>query len=77
MKKIAIEINDLLSKDTLDNSDLVYLGYLSECLYSKAVNQYVKSNLTENSNEVDISYLLEEYGDLVSEGHLFDCNSIF
>lgn len=77
MKNIATEINNLLSKDILDNSDLVYLGYLSECLYSKAVNQYVESNLTENSNEADISYLLEEYGDLVSEGHLFDCNSIF
>ena len=77
MKKIATEINNLLSKGALDDSDLVYLGYLSECLYSKAVNQYVKNNLTEDSKEEDVSYLLQEYGDLVGEGHLFDCNTIF
>ena len=63
MKKIATEINDLLSKGALDDSDLVYLGYLSECLYSKAVNQYVKNNAALCKSPVAAQPL---HGDLFS-----------
>ena len=72
---IAIEIGVL--QKAPEDIDNLFRRCIAGFLYSKAVNQYVKNNLTEDSKEEDVSYLLQEYGDLVGEGHLFDCNTIF
>ena len=77
MNKILIEIKGILSKNKLEYNDLIYIGYLSDCLKGEAGTQYIQNNLEKDYNEEDIYFLREEYEDMVCNEHLNDCNIIF
>ena len=77
MNKILIEIKEILSKNKLENNDLIYIGYLSDCLKGEAVIQYIQNNLEKDYDEEDVCFLREEYEDMVCNEHLNDCNIIF
>ena len=59
------EIKEILSKNKLENNDLIYIGYLSDCLKGEAGTQYIQNNLEKDYDEEDICFLREEYEDMV------------
>ena len=77
MQEILEKLNELANKNELKNNDLVYMGYLCDCLKGEAGNTYVEHNLNEFSEEIDTYILREEYEDLICNEHLNDCNDIF
>ena len=56
MNKILIEIKEILSKNKLKNNDLIYIGYLSDCLKGEAETQYIQNNLEKDCDEEDVCF---------------------
>ena len=56
MNKILIEIKEILSKNKLENNDLIYIGYLSDCLKREAGIQYIQNNLEKDYDEEDVCF---------------------
>lgn len=67
----------ITEKRKYSNNDLIYGAYLCEKLVHKLTEEYIKSNLEEDYDEIDKAFLSEEFRDLIDNEHLNDCNLIF